>query len=307
MTFGAMKMTFCFALLAMLMSSTETLQAQNLKVYEAGGNAVSYNYNQIDSLVFNVADDESEPVVVNVLGQNPWKGKRVGVLGDSISDGAHVGTEKCWWEFMSEWLGLNTTCFAQNGANISGMLTQAQQLLQLQRSEGKAFDAVIIFGGTNDYNQGCTIGNWFSERVESNGLKHRTVAVSTSTFCGRLNNLLNYVKKNFPKARVYIMSPIHRGYANFGGTNVQQDEAYSNSIGLFLDSYIECVEQAASIWALNYWDVHAMSGLLPSMSAYDSYMHNADTDRLHPGTKGHRRLAKVTTELLLQTLPLEED
>ncbi|MBQ1633878.1 MAG: SGNH/GDSL hydrolase family protein [Bacteroidaceae bacterium] len=302
-----MKMTFWLALMATMICSTKTLQAQNLRIYESDGNAVSYNYNQIDSLVFNVAADETEPVVVNVLGQNPWKGKRVGVLGDSISDGVHVGTEKCWWEFMSEWLGLVTTCFAQNGANISGMLTQAQQLLKVQREEGKAFDAVIIFGGTNDYNQGCTLGNWYNERTESNGVKHRALAVSTSTFRGRLNNLLNYVKKNFPKARVYIMSPIHRGYANFGGSNVQQDEAYSNSLGLFLDSYIECVEQAASIWALNYWDVHAMSGLLPSMSAYDSYMHNADTDRLHPGTKGHRRLAKVTTELLLQTLPLEEE
>ena len=152
-----MKMTFWLALMATMICSTKTLQAQNLRIYESDGNAVSYNYNQIDSLVFNVAADETEPVVVNVLGQNPWKGKRVGVLGDSISDGVHVGTEKCWWEFMSEWLGLVTTCFAQNGANISGMLTQAQQLLKVQREEGKAFDAVIIFGGTNDYNQGCTL------------------------------------------------------------------------------------------------------------------------------------------------------
>ena len=283
-----------------------TLQAQAFRVYESNGNTTSYAYSKIDSLVFNASEGESTPTT-NLLGQNPWKGKRVGILGDSISDGAHVGTDKCWWEFMSEWLGLITTCLAQNGANISGMLSQAKQLADIQRTQGKNFDAIIIFGGTNDYNQGCAIGKWYNERTETDGKKYRTLSVVTNTFCGRLNSLLNYVKKNFPKARIYIMSPIHRGYANFGGSNVQQDEAYSNAIGLFLDSYIECVEQAAGIWALNYWDVHAMSGLLPSLSSYDAYMHDASTDRLHPGTKGHRRLGIVTTELLLQTLPFEED
>ena len=297
---------FHYFMPALLCWQTSILQAQSFKVYETNGNETTYSCDGVDSLVFSPQESSTDPVIVNSLGVNPWKGKRIGVLGDSISDAAHVGTDKCWWEFMSEWLGLITTCLAQNGASTSDMLSQAQRLLQQQKQEKKDFDAIIIFGGTNDYNMGCAIGEWYTERTESNGLKHRTLSVGTGTFRGRLNNLLNYVKRNFPKARIFIMSPIHRSYANFGGSNVQQDEAYSNSIGLYLDSYIECVEQASSIWALNYWDVHAMCGLLPSMSSYYSYMHDATNDRLHPGTKGHQRLAKVTTELLLQTLPFEE-
>lgn len=93
------------------------------------------------------------------IENNQWKGKRVAFLGDSITDKKHVGTTKCYWEYLAEMLGLTPYVYGINGNQMNGILKQAQRLLE---ERGDSIDAIFIFAGTNDFNAGVRweSGTW---------------------------------------------------------------------------------------------------------------------------------------------------
>lgn len=162
------------------------------------------------------------------------------------------------------------------------------------------FDAIFIFAGTNDFNANTPLGDWYAvsqESVSKNGvmtqLSKRNPLETTGTFRGRINLALKKAKDNFPDAQIILMTPLHRGYAKFSDTNDQPDEKYSNTNGNFISDFVNVVKEAGDVWSCPVIDLFSFSGMLPSRASYDSYVHLTDTDRLHPGTKGHHRLAQV--------------
>ena len=235
-----------------------------------------------------------------------WSGKRVAFLGDSMTDPRRVGTTCIYWEYLSELLGIKPLVYGINGDQWNGIYRQA---LKLHEEKGTDVDAILIFAGTNDYNQGVPIGEFFSQttkQVNVNGnivaRRYRSPIVNDSTFCGRMNKVMLYLKNNFPQQQIILMTPIHRGYAKFGGNNVQPDENYSNGQGLYFDTYIDALKQAASYWAVPLIDLYSLSGLFPLADAQVQYFHDKETDRLHPNAAGDYRLAK-TIQYQLLALP----
>ena len=90
------------------------------------------------------------------------------------------------------------------------------------------------------------------------------------------------------------MSPLHRAYADFGCENIQYNELYPNARGLYLDDYLKVVREAANVWATEFIDMNAVSGLFPLYDKSASlYFANDKFDRLHPGKRGHSRMAEV--------------
>ena len=235
-----------------------------------------------------------------------WQGKRVAYLGDSMTDKRRVGTTCVYWEYLKELLGIEPFVYGISGNMWDGIYKQA---LKLKAEKGNDVDAILIFAGTNDYNHNTPLGQFFSETTKQtnhNGVvvarKYRTPIMDDTTFCGRINKVMAYLKANYPQQQIIIMTPIHRGYAKFGDKNVQPDENFCNGFGLYVDSYIYVLKQAASYWALPLIDLYSLSGLYPLADAQSQYFHNADTDRLHPNALGDYRLAK-TIQYQLLALP----
>jgi len=235
-----------------------------------------------------------------------WKGKRVAFLGDSMTDTRRVGTTCVYWEYLSELLGIEPLVYGINGHQWDGIYKQA---LKLHEEKGMEIDAILIFAGTNDYNQGIPMGEFFSEKMMQTNVngnqvtrKNRNPILTDSTFCGRINVVMSYLKNNFPQQQIIIMTPIHRGFAAFSTNNVQPDENYSNGRGLFVDAYIDALKRAATYWAVPLIDLYSTSGLFPLADAQEQYFHNKETDRLHPNALGDYRLAK-TIQYQLLALP----
>lgn len=235
-----------------------------------------------------------------------WQGKRVAYLGDSMTDLRRVGTTCVYWEYLSELLGITPFVYGISGNQWNDIYKQA---LKLHEEKGNEVDAILIFAGTNDYNHNTPIGEFFAEinkQTNFNGAevtrKYRTPILNDSTFCGRINKAMSYLKNNYPQQQIVIMTPIHRGYAKFNEKNVQPDENYSNAQGLYIDSYIAVLKQAASYWAVPLIDLYSTSGLFPMADAQSIYFHNKETDRLHPNALGDYRLAK-TIQYQLLALP----
>lgn len=235
-----------------------------------------------------------------------WQGREVVFLGDSITDPRHIGCRTNYWGFLAERMGFAARVYGVNGCQMSGM---PGQLAKAKAELGDNIDAVFVFAGTNDFNAGVPLGELFEyseETVVKNGkeakLRKREPSFDGATFFGRVNRALKDVKSACPKAQVILLTPVHRAFAQFGPTNVQPDERYANTRGLFLSDYVDAIKAAAPLWSVPVIDLYAESGFLPLLPQYDDSVGNPKGDRLHPSTVGHDRLARVI-EARLRALP----
>ena len=229
---------------------------------------------------------------------HPWYGARVGIIGDSISDPLVAnGPEKYYW-FMAREIGIIPCVVATNGREWNDVIRQANDL---KSKYGDDIDAILILMGTNEFNSGVPIGEWFTEeyvQVEAaNGepksmqtRRHRTLNLDQSTFKGRINMALDSLKNMYPHQQIILMTPLHRGYAKFGETNIQPDENYTNKCGEYVDAYINAVKEAGNVWAVPVIDLNAISGIFPLNRSQKEYFPR-DRDRLHPTDEGHERIA----------------
>ena len=96
--------------------------------------------------------------------QHPWQGKKVGYIGDSITDPNCYGNKiKKYWDFLQEWLGITPYVYGISGRQWNDVPRQAEQLM---KEHGEEVDAIIVLMGTNDFNAGIPIGEWFTETEE---------------------------------------------------------------------------------------------------------------------------------------------
>lgn len=241
---------------------------------------------------------------------HPWAGRKVAYLGDSVMDPNNQAARQHLWSYLQQWLGITPLVYAVSGNQWSDIPAQASRLLA---QHGQDFDAIIVFVGTNDYNSGTPIGQWYSEtrcEVEAaQGLPRRKTvrmrrlpAMTSETYRGRINIALSDLKKKFPTRQIVLLTPIHRAFAEFGQNNLQPDETYTNDCGEYISSYVNAVKEAGNVWAVPVLDLNATCGLFPLFQEYTQYFNNPRTDRLHPNDAGHRRMA-LTLLYQLMSLP----
>ena len=238
---------------------------------------------------------------------HPWQGRRVAYLGDSITDPNIRAAKKKYWGWLQDWLGMTPYVYGVSGRTWTDVPRQARKCYE---EHGDSVDAIIIFMGTNDYNEGVPIGEWYTERPEKvvAGIHeqkhpvdrlHRRPVMCDSTYRGRINVALDAVKRLYPTKQIVLLTPLHRAgfYAN--DSNWQPTEDYTNRCGLYLDDYVASVVEAGRVWAMPVIDWGTLSGLYPLMDEHAQYFNNADTDRLHPNDLGHVRMARTLMYQLL--------
>lgn len=249
----------------------------------------------------------SDPVSVpeaDITRGSQWDGKRVGVLGDSMSDPNIQATSLRFYNYLETLMGIEPKAYAVSGYRWIDLLPLAERMYAEQ---GDSLDAIFIWCGTNDYNASKPIGEFFEEEyreVNADGVmenrKYRKAVMSDSTFCGSINMLLSYLKKNFPRQQIVIFTPIHRGYARFSDHNIQPDESHANGAGEYIDAYVDALRRAGELWSVPVIDFFGDSGVYPSEESNDMYIAKKDTDRLHPNDNGHYRLARTAQYQLLR-------
>ena len=250
------------------------------------------------------------PSLPQALIAHPWQGKRVAYLGDSITDPRNSGSKKKYWGFLQDWLQITPFVYGISGRQWNDIPRQADRL---HEEHGDSVDAIIIFCGTNDFNHGVPIGEWFAEHDEQvyaargatktlQTRRQKDLFTDDSTFRGRINKALAHVKALYPTKQIVLLTPLHRGYFGPNDKNVQPDESYENSCGEFIDAYVESLKEAGNLWAVPVIDWNASSGLYPLLPEHRQYFNKPDTDLLHPNDLGHQRMARTLMYQLL-TLP----
>ena len=97
------------------------------------------------------------PCVAQAVVSHPWSGKKVAYFGDSITDPRNKASKTKYWGFLEEWLGITPFVYGVSGRQWNDIPRQANKL---KEEHGEDFDAILIFMGTNDYNNAVPIGEW---------------------------------------------------------------------------------------------------------------------------------------------------
>ena len=103
------------------------------------------------------------PAMPQKLIEHPWQGKRVAYFGDSITDPRNHASKKKYWGFLQDWLQIEPYVYGVSGRQWNDIPRQADML---KAEHGDSVDAILILMGTNDYNSGIPIGEWFVEKDE---------------------------------------------------------------------------------------------------------------------------------------------
>lgn len=234
--------------------------------------------------------------------RHPWYGKKVGYIGDSITDPNCYGDKiKKYWDFLKEWLDITPYVYGVSGRQWNDVPRQAEKL---KAEHGEEVDAIVVLMGTNDFNNSVPVGEWFTETEEQvmaargevkkpETRKRRIPVMTNDTYKGRINIGLDRLKRLFPDKQIVLLTPLHRALADFGEKNVQPDESYANKCGEYVDAYVQAVKEAGDLWGVPVIDFNSVTGLNPMMEEQLIYFHDASFDRLHPNTKGQERMART--------------
>lgn len=259
------------------------------------------NYGQIQ----NSSISEITTKDLEKTHNSQWNEKQVAYLGDSMTEKPRDDSS-VYWEYLAKLLGIEPFVYGISGHQWDDIYDQA---IKLKNERGADIDAIFIFAGTNDYNHSVPLGKFFQEtkkETNHNGQivlrNYRVPIYNDSTFCGRINKVMSYLKTNFPLQQIIILTPLHRGFAKFNEGNVQPEENFCNGQGLYLDAYVNTLKEAALNWAVPIIDLYSISGLYPLSDSHTRYFRDSKTDRLHLNSEGNYRLAK-TLQYQLLTIP----
>ena len=252
----------------------------------------------------------------NFYNKNRWEGKTVCFLGDSITEGYGVGTGERYFDLLENMIGIKSMCYGVGGARYMDIPGQIARMKQ----DGVKPDAIFVFAGTNDYADLRPLGKWYDisdaevitrkdeagNAVSTEMRPRRSFSFDISTFRGGINTVLCELRHTYPHAAIVLMTPLHRGFAEFlefALDNIHFPDNYPNHIGLHIDDYVSVVKEAAGVWATELIDLYSVSGLFPCFDEGADMFVSKDHDRLHPEKKGHERMAEVIARKMVAIAP----
>ena len=209
------------------------------------------------------------------------KGLKINFLGDSITEGHGVSSvENTYWNLLKKNEGL---CEAR-GYGIGGTRFAKKKVPSVKERWDLDFiqrypdmdddaDAVVIFGGTNDFGHGDAPLGEMSDRTPY-------------TFYGACHTLFEGIINKYPEATVVVMTPLHRIQED----NPRGDGLKQDGEGLApLYSYVEIIKEVAEYYSLPVIDLWAISGIQPKVDVIKT---KYCPDGLHPNDAGHVLMAE---------------
>lgn len=208
--------------------------------------------------------------------QQPLKGHKINVLGDSISYG--INTSKSYVGDLKTVTGAETVrnyglpsaSIAQRAGKSWNWDTVDPLIVHYQEMDKDA-DVIFLFGGVNDWVAGRPLGKFGDTDI--------------TTFYGALDTLLANLRSQYVGATILEATPLQTDWTTRPAANGTSDG--KNSQGLMLSDYVDAIKQVAGKYSVPVLDLyHGM--FYPFNSDFKSkYM----TDSLHPTRAGHLLLA----------------
>ena len=206
------------------------------------------------------------------------KGLKFAFLGDSITEGVGASSpDAVYHSVLKERCGLAEALnYGISGTRIARQKKTYMEAIAWDRDFisripeiREDVDAIVVFGGTNDYDHGDAYLGSFDDR-------------SVYTFYGALHVLLETLIKKFPDKTIIYMTPLHRS-----------DERDHTSVKVYkghkLCEYVSAIKEVCAYYSVPVLDLYATAGMNPCIPE-QSELYFADG--LHPNDNGYRRIAE---------------
>ena len=206
-------------------------------------------------------------------------GKTIHFLGDSITEGAGASSgERCYVSVLTSAEDLA----AGNNFGIGGTRIARQVLPSAEAKFDRDFclrcdemplaaDAVVVFGGTNDFGHGLAP---FGETGDN----------TPYTFLGACEYLFAHLRQRYPDIPIAVVTPLHRA----GEDSPYGDGSKTHSRPL--RDYVQGIRQTARRHGLPVLDLFAADPDPLPLSLFP--------DGLHPNDAGHAILAGLIADFL---------
>ena len=204
------------------------------------------------------------------------KNLKINFLGDSITEGSGTtGPDKLFHQIIKREYGLAAAynC-GVGGTRIAKSKVPGYHIHDLYfglraTTMTKDVDAIVVFGGTNDFGHGV---------AKMGDIDSRDIY----TFCGAINTLIEELKADFPKAKLVFMTPLRR-----------QTEATPNHGGKILEDYVNAIIEICAKHNVPVIDLFRSNII-------DPFDKEVIPDGLHPNDKGHIIMADYIAKELLK-------
>ena len=208
------------------------------------------------------------------------EGLKINFLGDSITEGHGTSNiENVYWNVLKKeeglaearGYGISGTRFAKR-RNPSEKERWDLDFIQRYPEMDDDADAIVIFGGTNDFGHGDAPLGEMSDR-------------DPYTFYGACHILFEGVINKHPEAVIVVMTPLHRIQED----NPRGEGNKADGEGLApLSTYVDIIKEVAAYYSLPTLDLWSVSGIQPKVKILrEKYC----PDGLHPNDAGHKIIA----------------
>ena len=206
-------------------------------------------------------------------------GAVINILGDSITEGVGASCEENrYTDVFARECGVKVNNYGVSGSRIArqrmstGERRDRDFCMRMEEMDESA-DAVVVFGGTNDFGHGDAPLGGFADRTPD-------------TFYGACHYLMSGLMDRYCGKPIVILSPLHR-------TN--EDDPAGDGAERKLDvraplaRYREILLEVAAYYALPVLDLYATSGMQPR---HPVCCERLMPDGLHPSDEGHAIIAR---------------
>jgi lysophospholipase L1-like esterase len=214
------------------------------------------------------------------------QGKKINFLGDSITEGCGVSCqENVFHQVMKREYGLaEARNYGVGGTRFAHQMVPSepkwdQDFCRRATEMEKDADAVVVFGGTNDFGHGDAPLGDFADR-------------EPNTFYGACHFLFRYLIETYPDAVIAVCTPLHR----LNEDDPMGDHRYKAYHYGDLKTYVAIIREVAEYYSLPVIDLYASSGIQPKV---DIMREKFMPDGLHPNDAGHVKLAHMIGNFLL--------
>lgn len=207
------------------------------------------------------------------------EGATINVLGDSITEGVGASCEaNRYTDVLAREFGVKVNNYGISGSRIARQPVVTEErmdrdfCMRLSEMDERA-DAVVVFGGTNDFGHGQAPIGTFEDR-------------DPSTFYGACHYLMSGLLERYVGKPVVILTPLHR---------LEEDSPDGDGCGnkknntAILSEYRDILLEVAAYYGLPVLDLYATSGMQPRNPVCRARLM---PDGLHPSDEGHAIIAR---------------
>lgn len=218
-------------------------------------NEVNSQFKDIVNKIDNIGTSQSTK-------QSILKGKKICVLGDSITDKTYHST-KNYHDFIKE----KTGCTIYNHGKDSWTIVQLCD--EVAKCENDS-DIITLFAGTND---------WHIGKIPLGEITDISKSVSV---CGAIDEIFNLIINKFPTKTFLVFTPLPRTNPHSNWTNYTNDRGYS------LEQLVDKIKEKCKQYSIPCYDLYRNSGVHANNSASLKYYYNDAA--IHPNIRYHEIL-----------------